>query len=227
MEGLVLYNTRTRRKERFEPLEKGHARVYSCGPTVYSPQHLGNLRPYLVADLLKRALLAEGLRVTHVDQHHRRRAPHRRRGCRRRQDGAGRAADRPARGGDRRRVHGAVAARPPAGQLPRRRGALQGHRAHPRADRAGPDPRGEGLHATGIADGIYFDISKFPRYAEFARLDLEAQVGGKPNRGGGGQAPPGGLRPLEVRRARGSSGSRSGTRPGAAASPAGTSSARP
>src|SRR4029450_5141808 len=63
---LVLYNTRTRRKERFEPLEPGHARVYTCGPTVYSPQHIGNLRPNLFADLLKRALLAEGLRVTHV-----------------------------------------------------------------------------------------------------------------------------------------------------------------
>ena len=66
MDGLLLYNTRTRRKELFTPLEEGHARVYSCGPTVYSPQHLGNLRPYLFADLLKRALLAEGLRVTHV-----------------------------------------------------------------------------------------------------------------------------------------------------------------
>ena len=66
MSGLALYNTRTRRKERFEPLEPGHARVYSCGPTVYSPQHLGNMRPYLFADLLTRALRAEGLRVTHV-----------------------------------------------------------------------------------------------------------------------------------------------------------------
>ena len=63
---LRFFNTRTRQKERFEPIEPGHARVYSCGPTVYAPQHIGNLRPYLFADLLKRALLAEGLRVTHV-----------------------------------------------------------------------------------------------------------------------------------------------------------------
>ena len=61
---LRLFNTRTRQKEVFEPIEPGHARVYSCGPTVYAPQHIGNLRPYLFADLLKRALLAEGLRVT-------------------------------------------------------------------------------------------------------------------------------------------------------------------
>ena len=66
MTGLALYDTRTRRKQPFAPLEPGHARVYTCGPTVYAPQHLGNLRPYLFADLLVRALLAEGLRVTHV-----------------------------------------------------------------------------------------------------------------------------------------------------------------
>ena len=66
MTGLVLYNTRTRRKETFAPIEPGHARVYSCGPTVYAPQHIGNLRAYLMADLLRRALEAEGLRVTHV-----------------------------------------------------------------------------------------------------------------------------------------------------------------
>src|SRR5262249_41576292 len=61
-----LFDTRTRRKVAFAPIEPGHARVYTCGPTVYAPQHLGNLRPYLFADLLKRALLADGLRVTHV-----------------------------------------------------------------------------------------------------------------------------------------------------------------
>ena len=66
MKGLALYDTRTRRKEPFEPLEAGHARVYTCGPTVYAPPHIGNLRSNLFADLLKRALLLEGYRVTHV-----------------------------------------------------------------------------------------------------------------------------------------------------------------
>ena len=65
-EGLSLYNSSTGRKERFEPIEAGRARVYSCGPTVYSAQHIGNLRPYLFADLLVRALSAQGLRVRHV-----------------------------------------------------------------------------------------------------------------------------------------------------------------
>jgi len=63
---LLLFNSRSRSKQRFTPLTPGHARVYSCGPTVYSPQHVGNLRSCVFADLLKRALLLEGLRVTHV-----------------------------------------------------------------------------------------------------------------------------------------------------------------
>ena len=63
---LVLYNTRTRRKETFHPLEAGRARVYSCGPTVYSPQHIGNLRASLFADQAVRALHMVGLETTHV-----------------------------------------------------------------------------------------------------------------------------------------------------------------
>ena len=66
MSDLVFHNTRSLRKERFEPIEPGRARVYSCGPTVYAPQHLGNLRPYLFADLLRRTLEEEGYDVTHV-----------------------------------------------------------------------------------------------------------------------------------------------------------------
>ena len=66
MTPLALYNTRTRRKQVFVPLQAGRAGVYTCGPTVYAPQHIGNLRSQLFADLLKRALLAEQLNVTHV-----------------------------------------------------------------------------------------------------------------------------------------------------------------
>ena len=66
MSEIVLYNTRTRRKEPFESIEKGQVRIYSCGPTVYAPQHLGNLRPYVVADLLRRTLEGLGYRVTQV-----------------------------------------------------------------------------------------------------------------------------------------------------------------
>lgn len=66
MTSLQLYNTFTRSIEPFQPHQAGRATVYSCGPTVYSRQHLGNLRPYVLADLLTRVLRHEGLDVRHV-----------------------------------------------------------------------------------------------------------------------------------------------------------------
>ena len=48
------------------PLEEGHVRIYSCGPTVYGPAHIGNFRSFLFADLLVRYLRYVGLRVTWV-----------------------------------------------------------------------------------------------------------------------------------------------------------------
>jgi cysteinyl-tRNA synthetase len=63
---LRLYNSLTRRIEPFVPRTPGSASVYSCGPTVYSRQHLGNMRPYVLADLLTRVLRLEGLAVRHV-----------------------------------------------------------------------------------------------------------------------------------------------------------------
>jgi cysteinyl-tRNA synthetase len=49
-----------------EPLEPGHVRIYTCGPTVYGPAHIGNFRSFLFADLLVRYLRYRGLRVTWV-----------------------------------------------------------------------------------------------------------------------------------------------------------------
>ena len=66
MSELRLYNTMTRRKEPFAPLEPPLVRVYSCGPTVYARQHLGNLRTYVFADLLNRSLRFFGFGVRHV-----------------------------------------------------------------------------------------------------------------------------------------------------------------
>ncbi|MCH8882782.1 MAG: cysteine--tRNA ligase [SAR324 cluster bacterium] len=63
---LTLYNTLTRRKEVFEPLEPGKAGIYTCGPTVYAEAHVGNLRSYLFPDVLKKTLRRLGYTVTHV-----------------------------------------------------------------------------------------------------------------------------------------------------------------
>ncbi len=53
---LMLYNTLTRRKERFEPLDPNNVRMYVCGPTVYDYAHIGNARPVIVFDVLFRLL---------------------------------------------------------------------------------------------------------------------------------------------------------------------------
>jgi cysteinyl-tRNA synthetase len=63
---LKLFNTLTRKKEDFKPIKKGEVLIYSCGPTVYWYQHIGNLRTYVFSDLLKRILLYDGFKVKHV-----------------------------------------------------------------------------------------------------------------------------------------------------------------
>ncbi len=63
---LQFYNTLSKRKESFEPLEPGRVTLYSCGPTVYNFAHVGNLRAFLFVDLLKRYLKYKGFDVLHV-----------------------------------------------------------------------------------------------------------------------------------------------------------------
>jgi cysteinyl-tRNA synthetase len=63
---LRLFNTMTRRKEVFKPIENGKVRMYSCGLTVYDFAHIGNLRAYVFVDLLRRWLEFNGLKVKHV-----------------------------------------------------------------------------------------------------------------------------------------------------------------
>jgi len=61
-----LHDTLSGETRPLEPLEPGHVRIYTCGPTVYGPTHIGNFRSFLFADLLVRHLRARGLRVTWV-----------------------------------------------------------------------------------------------------------------------------------------------------------------
>lgn len=61
-----IYNTLTRRKEEFVPLEKGKVRMYVCGPTVYDFIHIGNARPLVVFDTLHRFLCWQGYDVQYV-----------------------------------------------------------------------------------------------------------------------------------------------------------------
>ncbi|MCG2690006.1 cysteine--tRNA ligase, partial [Candidatus Parcubacteria bacterium] len=68
MTNLKLFNTLTRQKENFKPLDKKGQEVglYTCGPTVYNFAHIGNLRSYLFEDVLKRVLLYNGFKVKHI-----------------------------------------------------------------------------------------------------------------------------------------------------------------
>lgn len=63
---LVLFNDLTRKKEPFNPIKPGHVSFYSCGPTVYDYFHIGNARPFIVFDVLRRWLEHEGYKVTFV-----------------------------------------------------------------------------------------------------------------------------------------------------------------
>jgi len=174
---IVFYDTRTRGKRRFESIEPGHVRIYSCGPTVYAPQHLGNLRPYVVADLLRRTLEAAGYRVTQVvnitDVGHL-------------TDDADAGEDKMEKAAARTGRSAAEIASEYTEQWLTDRRRLNC-----------PDPEvlckatehideqielarvlEERGYTYRIADGIYFDVSKFSRYAEFAGLDLAGQEHG-------------------------------------------------
>ena len=62
----LLFNSLTRQLETFVPVHPGEARVYTCGPTVYNYQHIGNMRAYVFADTLGRVLSYKGFKLTHV-----------------------------------------------------------------------------------------------------------------------------------------------------------------
>lgn len=60
---MKLFNTLTRSKEEFKPIDEGHVKMYACGPTVYNYFHLGNARPFVTFDTLRRYLEYRGYKV--------------------------------------------------------------------------------------------------------------------------------------------------------------------
>ena len=63
---MKIYNTLTRRKEEFEPIRKGQVNIYVCGPTVYNYIHIGNARPIVVFDTLRRYMEYRGYKVKYA-----------------------------------------------------------------------------------------------------------------------------------------------------------------
>lgn len=63
---LYFYNTLTKQKEKFEPLDSKEVRIYSCGPTVYKDATIGNMRTNIFQDVLRRVLRYNGYKIKHV-----------------------------------------------------------------------------------------------------------------------------------------------------------------
>ena len=168
---IKLYNTASRKKEEFIPIEKGKVGIYSCGPTVYWNQHVGNLYAYLFADVLVRTLKYVGYEVLHVmnltDVGHL-------------TSNANEGEDKMEVGSRREGVSVWDLAKKYEKQFFESEKLL--NIVRPNIVCRATDYIAEQIELVQkiekngftyeIGDGIYFDTSKFPGYADFARLDL-------------------------------------------------------
>ena len=177
MSQIEFYDTRSRRLRPFEPIEPGRVGIYTCGPTVYAPQHVGNIRARLVPDLLRRFLESEGFEVTHVinitD------VGHLVSDADEGEDKMEAAARRTGRSAEEIAQHytklwqedcEAVNCIPPE-YNPKATEHIQDQIELAKKLEAGG-------YLYSIPDGLYFDTSQFPCYAELAGLDLEGQAEG-------------------------------------------------
>ncbi len=174
---LSFHNTLTRKTAPFSPREGLKVGLYTCGPTVYHYAHLGNLRTYVFEDLLTRALRLAGYTVTHVcnitDVGHL-------------TDDADSGEDKMEKGAARegRSVWEIAQFYTDAFMSDLKRLNIQPATIWPKATDHIPEQIAmvQGLVDKGFAyatpDCVYYDVSKFPRYADFARKDLGGQEAG-------------------------------------------------
>jgi len=69
MRKVTIFNSYSNQLEEFKPIQEGKASIYVCGPTVYSSPHIGNFRPVVTFDVLRRLLIALGYQVTFVSNY--------------------------------------------------------------------------------------------------------------------------------------------------------------
>jgi len=175
MSELHFYNQLHKRKEPFRPIDEGSVRIYSCGPTVYSRQHLGNMRAYVFADVLRRTLELFGYSVRHVvnitDVGH--------------LTGDADAGEDKMEAAARERGeqvwdvarHFTELFQRDLERLNVREPALWCRATDHIAEQVQMIRTLEEKGFTyRLSDGIYFDVSRFPRYSEFAGADLSAQA---------------------------------------------------
>jgi cysteinyl-tRNA synthetase len=175
---LFLFNTLTRKKEAFRPLKAGEVSLYTCGPTVYHYAHIGNLRTYVFEDLLTRVLRRAGYRVNHVMNI----------------TDVGHLVSDGDDGEDKMEVGARKAGKTIweiadyySGVFFSDLDKLNVLKPNiiPKATDHVPEMIAliEDLEKKGIAykisDGMYFDTAKFPRYADFAKLDVDNLEAGK------------------------------------------------
>jgi cysteinyl-tRNA synthetase len=174
---MTLYNTLTRQKEGFAPIGGNTAGIYACGPTVYSPAHIGNMRRYLFEDWLRRALLFNGYALKHVmnitDVGHL-------------TDDADDGEDKLEKAAREQKLDPWAIAAAVTERFYADTGALNIERPEIICKATDHIPQMiaftsallEKGHAYETPDGIYFDISTFPGYGQLSRLDLEGQQAG-------------------------------------------------
>ena len=167
---LKIYNTATRKTEELKPLSDV-VKIYTCGPTVYSEAHIGNLTAYIYWDLLVRALLANGYKVKRVlnltDVGHL-------------VSDGDEGEDKLEKGAEREGMDVWQIAEKYIAKFKEDYKALEllAPEVWARAtdyiaeDISAVDAMSANGYTYETADGVYYDTSLFERYADFARLDL-------------------------------------------------------
>lgn len=174
---VYLYNTLTRSKDPFDPLAPPAVGLYTCGPTVYDYQHIGNMRTYIFEDVLKRVLTYNGYQVTHVLNI----------------TDVGHLTSDADEGEDKMAVGAQRSGKSPA-EIARffTDAYFQDYEALncqlPTVVCPATDHIQEMIDlvqclveqgvAYEISDGVYFDVAKFPAYGKLSRLSLEGQEAG-------------------------------------------------
>lgn len=174
---MTLYNTLTRSKEVFSPLNPPSVGFYSCGPTVYSTAHIGNLRTYLFNDWLRRTLRFAGYTLNHVmnitDVGHL-------------TDDGDDGEDKMEKAARERKIDPLAIAAAVTETFFRDCASLNIERPeivckatdHIQQMIAFTQALLEKGHAYETPDGIYFDIATFPGYGKLSRIDLDGQQAG-------------------------------------------------
>ncbi len=173
-----LYNTKSRSIETFTPIKPAEVGIYSCGPTVYHYAHIGNLRAYIFADTLRRMFVSAGYKVNHIinitDVGHN-------------VDDDENAEDKMEKGSRREGKNAWEVAKMYTDAFMQDIEDLNIPTSEYTFPRATDNIREQiglisALEIEGytyrISEGIYFDTSKYEKYAEFAHLDIEGLKSG-------------------------------------------------